>query len=154
MLWFIFVVICCGLLKFVGEMSVWILMRIGFVFFIEVVMFEFVDFVECFFKKIFEGFKILVSFFLCILKMFILFVELKWFFIVCKIWNVWWCFFLKYKIVLIICFNSFGFVIDFFFVMCFMIKIGIFFVFVIFISLVVYFLICDILFGVDVMLFW
>lgn len=94
-LWLIFVVIFWGFLKLVGEINVCIFIKIGFVFFIEVIIVEFVILIGFFLRKILEGFKIFVRLSFFILKIFILFVELKWFFIVCKIWYVWCWFFLK-----------------------------------------------------------
>lgn len=90
-----FVVVCLVFLKIVGVIKVWIFVKIGFVFFIVIIIVDFVVLFKCFLRKIWFGFKILIRLFDCILKIFILLVELKWFLIVCKIWNVWWCFFLK-----------------------------------------------------------
>lgn len=146
-----FVVVCLVFLNIVGVINVWIFIKIGCVFFIVIMIVELVVLFRCFFKKICEGLVIFFNLCLCILKILILFVELNWFFIVCKIWKLWCCLFLKYNIVFIICFNIFGLVIEFFFVIWLMIKMVILFVLVILSNFVVVFFIWLMFFVIFVM---
>lgn len=89
------VVVCLVLLNIVGVINVWIFIKMGCEFFIVIIIEDLVVFFKCFFKKIWEGFIILINLCVCILKILILFVELNWFLIVCKILKVWCLFFLK-----------------------------------------------------------
>lgn len=111
-----------GVLREVDVIRVWILISIGFDFFILVKIVRLVILFDCLLRKSLEGFLIFLRFLFFIWKRLILFVVLKWFFIVCRIWYWLLCFFLKYSIVLIMCFNICGFVSWLFLVIWFIIR--------------------------------
>lgn len=127
-------------------MRVCIFSSIGCWLFIVVVMMLLGIFRGCLVRKVVEGLFIVIRFLLCILKMLSLFVCLKWFFMLCRRWNVFIVF--RKMVVFMMCFMIFGFVIVLFLVMWLMSIVVVLVFFVVCVSMVVLLWICVMLLGV------
>lgn len=84
---FSFIVMRCGFVIIEWLISVWIFISSGCVFFYIIIIELLEVILLLWFKKIVEGLLILCSFCLVIVKMFSLFIALKWFLWLCKVWK-------------------------------------------------------------------